>query len=110
MTAAAVLAEARGRGITLSSRGDRLAFDAPAGAMTPDFRESIAANKGDLLALLAAPPADPPDDDPGGWEASRPDERDPVAMAGWWIRRYRAAGVEPPAEMIERAAGGGAGV
>jgi len=54
MSAAAVLAEARRLGIRLTVRGDRLAFDAPRDAFTPEMREALVTHKPELLALLRA--------------------------------------------------------
>ena len=54
MTALQLLANLRTRGVVLSARGDRLAFDAPAGVMTPDLRAVLASRKRELLAMLAS--------------------------------------------------------
>jgi hypothetical protein len=40
-TARKLLADAKRVGIILSANGGRLAFDAPAGAMTPDLRARL---------------------------------------------------------------------
>jgi hypothetical protein len=53
VSAAGLLRELRGLGATVAARGDRLAVDAPAGAVPPDLRADLAAHKGALLALLA---------------------------------------------------------
>jgi hypothetical protein len=53
VSAEGLLRELRELGATVATRGDRLAVDAPAGAVTPDLRADLAAHKGDLLALLA---------------------------------------------------------
>ena len=42
-------------GARLSLRGDRLAVDAPTGALTPEIKASLADHKPALLALLADP-------------------------------------------------------
>ena len=52
-TARKLLADAKRVGIILSANGGRLAFDAPAGAMTPDLRARLVACKAELLAVLA---------------------------------------------------------
>ncbi len=52
MTARKLLADLRRAGVVLSANGDRLAFDAPAGVVTPQLREWIKARKGELLAVL----------------------------------------------------------
>jgi len=44
-----------GRGIRLEAEGDRLECRGPAGALTPDLRETVRAHRQDLLALLADP-------------------------------------------------------
>ena len=54
MSAAAVLAEARRLGIRLTARGDRLAFDAPRDAFTPEMREALVTHKPEILVLLRA--------------------------------------------------------
>jgi TubC N-terminal docking domain len=54
MSAAAILADARRLGIRLTARGDRLAFDAPRDAFTPEMREALATHKLEILALLRA--------------------------------------------------------
>ena len=55
MTALELLMDLRRAGVVLSANGDRLAFDAPAGAMTPARREAIRLHKAELLALLVLP-------------------------------------------------------
>lgn len=60
MTADVLLAEAGRRGILLFHDGAGLGFDAPAGAMTPEFRAALVEHKGELMVLLAsAPESDP---------------------------------------------------
>ena len=56
MNAPELLAELNGRGVRLTSHGDRLAYDAPAGVMTPDLAERVKACKAELLAILAGSP------------------------------------------------------
>lgn len=50
--AAKLLAELRRDDITLAPKGDRLAFDAPAGTMTPAVQTMLRARKPELLAVL----------------------------------------------------------
>lgn len=52
MTAAQVLANLQRDGVILRRNGDRLAFDAPAGAMTSKLRALLTHYKPELLALL----------------------------------------------------------
>lgn len=54
MTAAALLAELRALGATVAADGDRLAIDAPAGALTPALLARLRAHKPLILATLAA--------------------------------------------------------
>lgn len=92
MTLDALLDQLTAAGVALSVDGDRLLFDAPAGAMTPDLRAGIAGHRAELIRRLTAPPF-PPDyfarwvcrpDAQGrlGWEA--PDLPDD---SRWWARR-----------------------
>jgi hypothetical protein len=48
-----LLADLRRVGVALSIKGDRLAFDAPAGTMTPELRALMVTCKPELLAVLA---------------------------------------------------------
>lgn len=48
-----LLTVVRAAGIRLEVSGDRLQFDAPAGALTPDLRAALVEHKPALLALLA---------------------------------------------------------
>ncbi len=48
-----LLAELRGRGITLQAHGDKLRYR-PRDQMTPDLIERLKAHKDDVLAILAA--------------------------------------------------------
>jgi hypothetical protein len=52
-TAAKLLADLRRGCVSFTAQGDRLAFDAPAGAMTPAVRAMVTARKPELLAVLA---------------------------------------------------------
>jgi amino acid adenylation domain-containing protein len=52
MTAAALRDRLAAAGITLSLDGEQLRYRAPKGAMTPAFRDAIAAERSGLLALL----------------------------------------------------------
>lgn len=53
MTAIALLTELRSRGIRLEPLDGRLRYDAPAGALTIELREAMAAVKTDLIDLVA---------------------------------------------------------
>ena len=53
MTARELLAVVRAADIRLEARGDRLVFDAPHGALTPELRAALAEQKLALLAWLA---------------------------------------------------------
>ena len=52
-TAAKLLTDLRRAGVMLAAKGDRLAFDAPAGVMTPAIQAMLKARKRELLAVLA---------------------------------------------------------
>ena len=51
-TAVELLADFGRLGVVLTANGDRLAFDAPAGAMTPAVVAMLKARKPELLAVL----------------------------------------------------------
>ena len=53
MTLAELLTVVRAADIRLEARGDRLVFDAPHGALTPELRATLAEQKPALLAWLA---------------------------------------------------------
>src|SRR5713101_1807049 len=53
MTLAELLTMVRAADIQLEVCGDRLVFDAPRGALTPELRATLAEEKPALLALLA---------------------------------------------------------
>jgi hypothetical protein len=53
MTAAELLIVIRAADIRLETRGDRLVFDAPHGALTPELRSALVQQKAALLTLLA---------------------------------------------------------
>src|SRR6478672_9344259 len=60
-----LLVQLREKGVEIKSNGDRLVIDAPKGAITPDVRDALAANKAELLRILNTPrpvekPAAPP--------------------------------------------------
>src|SRR5215510_9733069 len=55
MTPRELLVQLREKGVELKSNGDRLIIDAPKGAITPDLRDALAANKAELLKILNAP-------------------------------------------------------
>jgi hypothetical protein len=49
----ALLGELRNRGVHLSVEGDALRYRGPRGALTPELREAVAANKPELVRLLS---------------------------------------------------------
>src|SRR6476659_5767811 len=51
-----LLVQLREKGVEIKSNGDRLLIDAPKGAITPDVRDALAANKAELLKILNTPP------------------------------------------------------
>jgi hypothetical protein len=53
MTPAELLTLVRAADIRLEARGDRLVFDAPRGALTPELRSALVQQKAALLILLA---------------------------------------------------------
>jgi hypothetical protein len=55
MTATALLDELRTKGVHLTVEGERVAVDAPRGALTDDLRQAIRQHKAALLALLVQP-------------------------------------------------------
>ena len=52
MNAAELLAELNRRGVALEAVGDRLRYDAPKGALTPELRAAMAEHKAELLELI----------------------------------------------------------
>jgi hypothetical protein len=40
-------------GVVVSANGDKLAYDSPRGAITPDLLEEVKAHKAEMLAMLA---------------------------------------------------------
>jgi len=56
MSARELLVQLREKGVDVKANGDRLVIDAPRGAITPDLREALTANKAELLQILNAPP------------------------------------------------------
>ena len=59
MTVDSLLAALASLDVVLSVAGERLLFDAPAGALTPELRASIAANRSELIRRLSAAVAHP---------------------------------------------------
>ncbi|MBS0213189.1 MAG: hypothetical protein JSR26_08445 [Proteobacteria bacterium] len=55
MNAAPLIRELNAAGIRLSATGDRLHVEAPAGAVTPEIRHRLAANKAGILTYLHQP-------------------------------------------------------
>jgi hypothetical protein len=58
LSALALMRDLQAAGAVLEVRGDRLHVDAPIGLITPELRDSIARHKPELLAMLAADPAE----------------------------------------------------
>jgi hypothetical protein len=56
MSARELLLQLREKGVDVKANGDRLVIDAPRGAITPDLRDALSANKAELLQILNAPP------------------------------------------------------
>lgn len=54
MSAAQVLEQARALGVVLSGVCGKLRYEAPAGSLTPELRESLAAHKAAILDILEA--------------------------------------------------------
>ena len=52
MTALELLSLLNSQDIKIWADGDRLRYNAPKGALTPDLREELAARKSELLAIL----------------------------------------------------------
>src|SRR5215210_2779972 len=56
MSARELLVQLREKGVEVKANGDRLVIDAPRGAITPDLRDALSANKAEILRILTAPP------------------------------------------------------
>lgn len=54
MTVDVLLTELTKRDVVLSVNGDRLLFDAPIGALTPELRAAITAHRAELIRQLSA--------------------------------------------------------
>lgn len=54
--AAELLTGLHARGVILTARGDRLRYDAPRGALTPDDKALLVRFKPEILSLLSPPP------------------------------------------------------
>ncbi len=52
MTAIELLSNLSSKDIEIWADGDRLRYNAPKGALTPDLRKELAARKSEILALL----------------------------------------------------------
>lgn len=74
MTALALLAELRRRGVVLEASGDRLRYRAPSGALTAELRAALAAHKDALLEVLR-------ETSPAPAESPRPPADAPLASA-----------------------------
>ncbi len=71
MTAGALLAKLRALGATVGAEGERLALDAPTGALTPALLAELAAHKHLILAHLAV------DEPTVAWRVAAMRERHP---------------------------------
>lgn len=69
------------RGIHLWADGDRLRWKAPVGSLTPELKETLSAQKAELLRVLGRPC------DGCQVRGNRPTQDDPSA----WCEHYRAA-------------------
>jgi hypothetical protein len=78
VSAAELLAELESCGVVLEVAGDRLRFDAPKGALTPELRKAMAQQKAELMALLAPPPS--VGTDAADMAAMERDERDQATV------------------------------
>jgi TubC N-terminal docking domain len=58
VSALALMRDLQAAGAVLEVRDGRLKVDAPAGLITPEIRDSLARHKPELLAMLAADPAE----------------------------------------------------
>ena len=58
MSALVLMRDLQTAGVVLQARDGRLHVDAPAGIVTPQMRDSLARHKAELLAILAADPAE----------------------------------------------------
>ena len=52
MTTLDLLGSLHAQGVLLIAKGDRLAFDAPAGVLTPDLRALLTSRKSEILMVL----------------------------------------------------------
>lgn len=87
MTAPELLADLTAHGVRLAARDGRLAYDAPAGMMTPERLGLLRACKPELLVLLGGTPEpEPPTDERP--ESPWPPESDGYADQEW--RRFIA--------------------
>ncbi|MGZ5436863.1 MAG: TubC N-terminal docking domain-related protein, partial [Pyrinomonadaceae bacterium] len=60
MSARELLVQLQEKGVDVKANGDRRVIDAPRGAITPDLRDALSANKAELLQILTAPPIERP--------------------------------------------------
>lgn len=73
MSARALLEELRSRDVRLKADGERLRVDAPAGAITEEFRSALAKNKTAIVKLLS-------------WERRKLEEADRRGLVIRWAR------------------------
>ena len=56
MTAVELLVTCRASGVDLEAQGGWLKYQAPTGALTPEWQSQLKKQKAELLSLLSAPP------------------------------------------------------
>lgn len=98
MSAAALLADLRARGVILSINGDMIAVDAPPGVITPILRRTLGQHKPLLLGLLReeahrSPSRPPTGDPPGTIRLGDPQFAETVArLVGFPLDHFAEAG------------------
>ena len=99
MSARELLLQLREKGVEVKANGDRLVIDAPRGAITPDLRDALSANKAELLQILTAPPIERTAPRPEPVSAQEPvASTEPVAVQ----REAPSRSWEPHAISLER--------
>ena len=106
MTPRELLVQLREKGVEIKSNGDRLVIDAPKGAITPDVRDALAANKAELLKILNTPPPTERPVSPAPTQEPPAPTRveDPVVTTSTAAPPARAQSVAPPASAPVRPA------
>ncbi len=88
MTPETIIADLRALGVTLTANGGRLRVNGPTGAVTAEWRATLADHKDALLAMLRAPNAAEDDDGEDDWVSV--DEYvapPPTAPSDFWRER-----------------------